>query len=64
MFGSKTESVITRNIPAKLALGIWSRAVLVLYILCTYPFQMYPLAQTIDRTVAGWLPQAKSGIKI
>ena len=63
MFGSRTESVITRNIPAKLTVGIWSRVVLVLYILCTYPFLMYPLAQTIDRTIAAWIPQAKSELK-
>ena len=63
MFGKKTESVITRNIPHTVTAGIGSRIALVLYILCTYPFQMYPLAQTIDRTILGWMAPSSSSEK-
>lgn len=49
-FGSGTQSVITRDIPIGTLSGVGSRVALVFYILATYPFQMFPLAQTLDRS--------------
>lgn len=50
LFGKETDSVITRNM-GNSGLGQAARVLFVVYILATFPFQMFPAGAIVDRII-------------